>query len=229
VDARGKWYLRSKSYYSFGSTLHKVLEKFHDAGETGVKTVGDALRIYEESWIDAGYGSAEEMQEAYGEGKDIIEARVEEALARDPNIKTLAVEKMLTLDLGEFNLIGRIDRLDEHADGTIEIVDYKSGRSSVTSEQVESDLAMACYQLMVKGLYPDRRVVATIHALRDGKMASASMSDNDMGQFRTDIFELGRQILATTMDDHVPKFKELCQHCDFLALCRKHPDFEVPH
>ena len=44
LDPRGKWYLKSKSYYSFGSTLHKVLERFHNAGDTGVTTVGDALQ-----------------------------------------------------------------------------------------------------------------------------------------------------------------------------------------
>ena len=31
VDDRGKWYLKAKSYYSFGTTLHRVLERFHDA------------------------------------------------------------------------------------------------------------------------------------------------------------------------------------------------------
>jgi putative RecB family exonuclease len=228
VDGRGKWYLRSKSYYSFGSTLHKVMERFHDNGDVGVTTVGDALRVYEESWIDAGYSSPEEMQEAYGEGKEIIEANIAEELKRDPGIKTLAVEKMLSYDMGSFSLIGRIDRLDEHPDGMIEIVDYKSGRGSVTSEQVESDLAMACYQLMVRKLFPDRKVVATIHALRakEKQKASYSHSDADIQQFECDILELGKQILATSIEDYVPSVKPICGECDFLPLCRKDKNFE---
>ena len=59
VDSRGKWYLKAKSYYSFGTTLHKVLERFHDPGDTSVSTVGEALKVNEESWIVAGYASAE--------------------------------------------------------------------------------------------------------------------------------------------------------------------------
>ena len=140
VDARGKWYLKAKSYYSFGSTLHKVLERFHDSGDTGVTTVGDALKVYEESWLEAGYASPEEMQEAFGEGREIVINTIEEELKRDPGVRTVAVEKFLRCDLGPFVLIGRVDRLDQYPDGTLEIVDYKSGRLNVTEDDVKSDL-----------------------------------------------------------------------------------------
>ncbi|HCE00424.1 MAG TPA: hypothetical protein DER07_05235, partial [Armatimonadetes bacterium] len=57
VDERGRWYIRSKSYFSFGTTLHKVLQRFHDSRDAGVQTVGQALAAYEESWIEAGFES----------------------------------------------------------------------------------------------------------------------------------------------------------------------------
>lgn len=227
VDPRGKWYLRAKSYYSFGTTLHKVLERFHDEGDQGVTTVGDALRIYEESWIDAGFASAEEMQEAYGEGKEIVQSVVNDAIAkREEGVKTLAVEKLLKADLGPFELIGRVDRLDERADGTIEIIDYKSGRSSVTESQVRDDLAMACYQLLTKRLFPDRQVIATIHALRVNEKASASLSLQELEVFEADIKQIGQTILSASVDDYSPRPKPLCEGCDFLALCKKDPRFE---
>jgi len=227
VDPRGKWYLRAKSYYSFGTTLHKVLERFHDEGDQGVTTVGDALRIYEESWIDAGFASAEEMQEAYGEGKEIVQSVVNDAIAkREEGVKTLAVEKLLKADLGPFELIGRVDRLDERADGTIEIIDYKSGRSSVTESQVRDDLAMACYQLLAKRLFPDREVMATIHALRVNEKASASLSPHDLEVFEADVKQIGQTILSASVDDYSPRPKPLCEGCDFVALCKKDPRFE---
>jgi len=227
VDPRGKWYLRAKSYYSFGTTLHKVLERFHDEGDQGVTTVGDALRIYEESWIDAGFASAEEMQEAYGEGKEIVQSVVNDAIAkREEGVKTLAVEKLLKADLGPFELIGRVDRLDERADGTIEIIDYKSGRSAVTESQVRDDLALACYQLLAKRLFPDRAVMATIHALRVNEKASASLSAQDLEVFEADIKQIGQTILSASVDDYSPRPKPLCEGCDFLALCKKDPRFE---
>lgn len=227
IDPRGKWYLRAKSYYSFGTTLHKVLERFHDEGDQGVTTVGDALRIYEESWIDAGFASAEEMQEAYGEGKEIVLSVVEEAIAkRDEGVRTLAVEKLLKTDLGPFELIGRVDRLDERADGTIEIVDYKSGRSAVTEAQVKDDLAMACYQLLASRMFPGQQVVATIHALRVNEKATASLSAPELEEFERDIIQIGQTILSASIDDYSPRPKPICEGCDFLALCKKDPRYE---
>ncbi len=225
VDARGKWYLKAKSYYSFGTTLHKVLERFHDSGDVGVTTVGDALRVYEESWIDAGYASPEEMQEAYGEGKEIVAYTIEEELKREPGVRTVAVEKFLKADLGPFVLIGRVDRLDQHPDGTLEIVDYKSGRGSVSDEDVVNDFAMACYQLLIRKNFPGVQVKATIHALKAKAKASASLSTEELARFESDLRELGQQILATTIDDHSPSMKSLCKECDFLALCEKDPRY----
>ncbi|MEI7577513.1 MAG: PD-(D/E)XK nuclease family protein [Armatimonadota bacterium] len=228
IDPRGKWYLRAKSYYSFGTTLHKVMERFHDEGDQGVTTVGDALRIYEESWIDAGFASAEEMQEAYGEGKEIVAAVIaeEEVARRESGVRTLAVEKLLKRDLGPFELIGRVDRLDEYPDGRIDIVDYKSGRASVTEAQVKDDLAMACYQLLARSIFPDRPVTATIHALRVQARATTSLSALELEEFERDIVQIGETILSASIDDYSPRPKPLCDGCDFLALCKKDPRYE---
>ena len=225
VDARGKWYLKAKSYYSFGTTLHKVLERFHDSGDSGVTTVGDALKVYEESWLEAGYSSPEEMQEAFGEGREIVINTIEEELRRDPDVRTVAVEKFLRSDLGPFVLIGRIDRIDQYPDGTLEIVDYKSGRWQVTEDDVKSDLAMACYQLLIRKNFPGVPVKATIHALKAKMKATASMTDAELASFEADIRLLGEQMLATTIEDHSPSVKPLCEDCDFLTLCKKDPRY----
>lgn len=228
VDERGRWFLRSKSYFSFGTTLHKVLQRFHDSGDTGVETVEQAVAAVEESWIDAGYRSAQEMQEARGEGKSIVAAYVEQATLAPTGAKTIMVEKQLRVEFDDFVLIGRLDRVDEWPDGTLEIIDYKSGRDHVTDEEVESDLAMACYQLMLHTLYPDRPIRASILALRSNTKGTWAMSDVEMEQFRTDLVGLGIEILNREYDQIDPSYRALCPSCDFLPLCRKHPDWYEP-
>lgn len=226
VDDRGKWYLRAKSHYSFGLTLHKVLERFHDAGDAGVQTTAEAFAAYEENWIDAGFSNAEEMAEAYGEGKKIIERHIEEASRKAVTAETLFVEKLFKAEYEHFQLVGRIDRLDEHADGTMEIIDYKSGRETVTSEDVASDVAMAAYQLLVSKKYPGRKIAATVLALKTGSQATASLTANELAEFERDIVLLGDELV--TSDDfyeRLPVFKPLCKGCDFLPLCSKHPEF----
>lgn len=229
VDAQGRWYLRAKSYYSFGTTLHKVLQRFHDEGDIGVTTTEEAIAAMEESWIDAGFTSAEEMQEAFGEGKEILARHVATARERPREAKTLFVEKMLKYEFDDFILNGRIDRVDEYPDGALEIVDYKSGRQDVSPEDVQADLAMSAYQLLLKRQFPDRPVRATIVALRTGRQASYEMSEGELQEFEADIDILGRQMVGTNFfEDVFPKPKELCYRCDFVNLCRKVEDFYLP-
>lgn len=225
VDARGKWYLRSKSYYSFGSTLHKVLERFHDNSQTGVTTTAEVLAAYEESWIDAGFTSAEEMQEAYGEGKEILERHVAQTMVMPKIANTLYLERLFTHKMRGFKLVGRIDRVDEHDDGSLEIIDYKSGRETVEQEDVENDIALGIYQLLLKRKHPDRRIFATILALRSGGKASWELPEQEMQNFESDLQVLGDQILSEEYFEITPVRRPLCLRCDFVPLCRRHPDY----
>lgn len=227
IDPRGKWYLRARSHYSFGLTLHRVLERFHDSGDSGVTTTEEALAALEESWIDAGYTSAQDMQEALGEGKAIIEAHVARARFAEEGTTTVLVEKNCSLDLGTFTLVGRIDRVDEHPDGALEIIDYKSMRTSVTPEDVQADLALCCYQLFVRDMYPRRPVRATLLAVRSGASASYSLGDAEADEFTRDLIFLGDHMIHREFEFLVPTRKALCEGCDFLPLCRKHPEFET--
>ena len=226
VDARGTVYLRAKHYYSFGTSLHRILQRFHDQADTEVRTTSEAVAALEEGWIDAGYSSAQEMQEALGEGKQIVEAYVQAALETPTTAQALYIEKQFRSDLGEFVLIGRVDRVDEHDDGSLEIVDYKSGRSGVSDEVVHNDFAMSAYQLLLREKHPLTAIRATIYALRSGVKGTASLTEEELSTFRDDLIELGNTILNRDYDKLEPTWRDLCPTCDFLAICRKHPEFD---
>lgn len=225
VDSRGKWYIRAKSYYSFGTTLHHVLQRFHDAQDQGVTTVEQAVAEVEESWVDAGYQTHAEMLQAQAEGKSLIARYVENVVSGPITAETKFTEKMLRLNMGEFALIGRMDRVDEHPDGSLEIIDYKSGRMTVEPEEVASDIAMSCYQLILHGHYPDQPILATIIAIRSGARASHALTEIERDELRELLLNLGTEILHRDWENHEPHPKALCHRCDFLPLCRKHPGF----
>lgn len=226
MDARGKWYVRSKSYYSFGTTLHGVLQRFHDEGDQGVKTVDEAMAALEESWIEAGYQSQDEMMLALAEGKRMVGAYVERVKRAAVTTRTMFVEKLLRKDLGDFVLLGRVDRVDEHEDGRLEVIDYKSGRETVGEDDVRYDLAMGCYQLLLSHAFPEREVFCTVVALRTGIRASAAMSGEELTEFERDLQKLGGIVLGMEWGEDLPVWKErLCPTCDFLPLCGKAEGF----
>lgn len=228
ADHRGRWFMRSKSYFSFGSSLHKVLERFHDSGDMGVQTTAEAAAALDESWIEAGYSNAQEMQEALGEGKRIVAAYVQHEVARSKDATTLFVEKLFRMDMGDFDLIGRMDRVDEYSDGTLEVVDYKTQRASVSDEAVRDDLAMGCYQILLRDAFPGRPVRAAILALQSGERGVASFTDLEAEEFKNDLVELGGTILNRDYEGLTPVYRDLCPTCDFLRLCRTHEDFVIP-
>lgn len=205
--------------------MHKVLQRFHDSNDAGVATVEDAVAAVEEHWVDAGYRSSQEMEEAMGEGKALIESYVQQKLMRPSEAKVLYVEKSLSLDMGDFVLRGILDRVDEFPDGSLEIVDYKSQRKTVTPEDISGSIAMACYHLLLHDKFPDRAISASITALQTGATATYSMPEDERNQFRADLVALAQEILNCDYEGLEPVYKPLCSGCEFIPLCRKHPEF----
>ncbi len=221
-DKIGRFYLRARPGFSFGSTMHQVLQSFHDdVRATGeAQSVEKMLEQVDARWISAGYESVEQEREFRDAGTEVIGAyhsAVSERL--NLGVETLWTEKTITTDMGPFRLSGRVDRIDRHADGSLEIIDYKSGRREVTSEDVAGSLAMNIYQFILRRNHPGARVVSTIYALRSGMQASAEMTGDDVERFSADILALGEEILNRDYENLEPVPVPACRDCEFLPRC----------
>jgi len=220
LDRIGRFYLRAKPCYSFGSTLHQVLQSYHAEG--GAQSAEQMVEQYERAWIAAGYETPEQEQAYREAGVEMVQAYHAAATERvEREVETLFTEKTISADMGPFVLSGRVDRVDRYPDGTLEIVDYKSGRWETTPEEVAGDLAMNVYQLILRRNYPGTRVFATIYCLRSGIQASAELSDEDAETFAADLLELGQEILNRDYANIEPVRITACEWCDFLPRCER--------
>jgi len=235
VDKIGKFYMRSRAGFSFGSTLHHVLQEFHEEGAT--HTAEEMVTRLETNWIGAGYESAEQEQTHRAAGEQIVQAYHAAHQERaEQQVETWATEKTITCDMGRFKLSGRVDRIDRHADGTLEIIDYKSGRQETSSEEVAGSLAMNIYQLILRRLHPDTPVFATIYCLRSGAQASYALEGETLAIFERDLIELGHTILDTDYSPLRPVRVPACDDCDFYSRCSRfwrqaahENDLDTPH
>lgn len=221
---QGQWFLKARSYYSFGISLHRALENFHKAGDTGLDVTETLLGALEENWVDAGYASVDQMQAAFGEGKAILERYAEERGATSEG-KVLFVERHLKKPMGEWDLIGRADRIDELDDGTIEIVDYKSGRGLVSEDELANDVAMNAYSLMVRDQFPGRNIAATLYSLRSGEKVKHAFTEEELDEFAFAVRELGDKVRNHYWEEFKPRPKNLCKTCEFISLCKRDPEF----
>lgn len=222
-DKIGRFYLRARPGYSFGSTLHQVLQAFHEeARATGqAQSVEKMVEQVDEKWIGAGYASREQEAEYRAASDGILHAYHADASRRIAGeVQTLFTEKTITTDMGPFRLQGRVDRVDLFPDGTLEIIDYKSGRMETSAEEVAESLAMSIYQLIMRRNHPGQRVIATLYALRGGMSASYSMTDKEAIRFEQDMLMLGEEILARDFDAVEPVPVPACEGCEFIAKCR---------
>src|SRR5579872_6233476 len=74
-DKIGRFYLRARPGYSFGSTLHQVLQTFHDEiRQTGeAQSVEQLVEQVGQRWISAGYETPEQEQEYREASEEIIQ------------------------------------------------------------------------------------------------------------------------------------------------------------
>ena len=219
VEKVGRFYHKARAGFTFGSTLHQTLQTFHEAGGSASLSVEQLQETLTANWQSQGYTDAAHEQAHKDDAARILETYHADAALRADVTRTFLTEKTLKWDMGTFILTGRVDRIDEHtADGALEIVDYKSGRMGVTEDDVKGALAMSVYQLLAQRNWPERRVFATIHALRGGVTASASYTEEEMLALEEDLRGIGLLILETDFEAVQPvPVPGVCDDCDFLA------------
>jgi RecB family exonuclease len=94
---------------------------------------------------------------------------VETELERPP-FRTVGVEERAEIPLGDFTIPCRLDRLDELADGTLALIDYKTGRSQPAPDWLDERLTSA--QLPLYALEVGPRLAALVTVRLGGETIS---------------------------------------------------------
>ncbi|MEJ0021146.1 MAG: ATP-dependent DNA helicase [Candidatus Doudnabacteria bacterium] len=139
---------------SFGQTMHNTLKKFlthvvqlntfsqqdlFGQKQTGIQIPKKEtlVRFYSESWVDDWYPDKINKQAYRADGLKYLD-KFYEKFCNDPKLPKY-LEQSFRLKLGEYKFKGRIDRADANSDGSIDIIDYKTGEPRVKLEQVDRD------------------------------------------------------------------------------------------
>jgi len=213
---------RRNPAFAFGANLHRALEFFHTAGGAEKLSPDEFREALERLWSDAGFESAQQSEAFKQHGHELASQYYQAQAAQPTEAVVLFTERTLRRDMGRYILTGRIDRVDEHPDGALEIIDYKSGRIEVDEEQVRNDLALHCYALLLQEIYPDRPLWIAIYALRPNKKVAVPLDADALVEFRDLLDALVAQILDEDWDLLTPRWIPHCAGCEFLELCVRH-------
>ncbi len=222
ISPLGRRYRWQHPLVALGSNLHRVLQAFHELGGVERLTPQQMEQMLDYLWRAESFSSPEQSEAHKQIGLTLMQAYYQNQVGQPPEGHTLFTERMLRRDLGSFVLIGRIDRVDEYPDGTLEIIDYKSGRTHVSEEQVANDIALHCYALLLETLYPERPLRIALYALQIGEKVSLPVNPDTLREFQLMITALGEQILRDPFEDIAPEPIPHCEVCNFLPLCERH-------
>jgi DNA helicase-2/ATP-dependent DNA helicase PcrA len=227
-----------KPSLSFGRTLHLTLQRFFQSirdssakdqqslFNTGYKaytthiqipTLDDLLDMYARAWVDEWYAGKKQRDEYYQRGRDILKRIHDECCRQHPT--PTALEQDFTIKVGSagnlYTIKGRIDRIDVCSDGSVEIIDYKTGAGKETLERDDKD-QLLYYQIASQEVLGQHPSNLTYYYLESGNKLSFLGTDEDSERLKIKAVSLIEQIRAS---DFPPNPGWNCKFCDFRDIC----------
>ncbi len=206
---------------SFGDAIHKTLEKFLNAfrqlnsrQQTDLfgakKTALEVpkkdllLKFYNECWVDDWYENKIQKQDYRKLGIKMLDNFYDKFTENPKPIKFL--EQRFKLKIGDYKFVGKIDRADENPDGSIEIIDYKTGQ---VKEKLSTDdkTQLLIYQWAAQEEFSEKVRSLSYYYLKSlGRTIEFLGDKQEIDRVKEKIFSTIQEIIAAIESN---SFKEL--------------------
>lgn len=218
---------------SFGQSVHRTFQNILAiAAERSAPKQGDlftpfthgtegfafsedeAETIFRDAWDDQWYPDRETHDLYFSQGLQATRRFLEEC--RKAPLTVFAVEKPFTLIIGQHSIKGQIDRIDRLPDGTLRVLDYKTGQSKdeLVAEEKEQ---LHLYQLALEGQGHKVSSMAYIY-VNDWKITEVEpLTEKKREAFLVKLEERMNQILLSDFAPTPEPFT--CKYCDFKNIC----------
>jgi RecB family exonuclease len=211
------------AHSTLGAVVHNALRAFFDL-PVRRRTPEAAAALVGQGWTDEGFAGP--IQAATY--RDIAAGWVADYVADiDVTDDPIGLERWVSAPIGTIVAEGRVDRIDER-EGELVIVDYKTGRAALTTDDARSSQALALYALAARRTLrrPCRRV--ELHHLPSGTVAAWEHTEESLNRHRQRVeeaaeeYNLATDTLKAGGDPDVlfpPQVGRQCAWCDFRRSC----------
>jgi DNA helicase II / ATP-dependent DNA helicase PcrA len=199
----------------YGAAMHRVLRTYYDSERLGrTKSDEELIKLFQDdegmAAIQDDYQRGLYMKQGLEQLKDFL------AGARSlPSLDVLHTEEWFDLQIAGTKVAGRIDRVDRAADGSVNIVDYKTGKAR-SQEDADESLQLSIYTMAAREKWGYQVGSLVFHNLEGNVPIISKRTDFQLGEARERILAAARGIAAGNFE---PKAGFYCNYCAFRGLC----------
>ena len=205
---------------NFGQAIHGALAFALKRRIAGVPpSIDETLEVFRSAWKSAGHLSPEHERARFEQGVETLRRFHAREIEAGP--MPAAVERTFRIGLGAVTLNGRIDRVDEGADGTV-LVDYKTAdveEEEKADQRAREDLQLSVYALAwleMTGRAPDR---VELRYVTTGTSGTAAMTESRLEKTREKIATSAASIRAGEFGARPSEYN--CRSCACRPICRE--------
>ena len=206
-------YKKPRPYFTMGDHVHAALKDFLSTvpiSERSILKLEDLLR---QKWRRNRKGFDDREDEKRWGEKALNQLRWF-AQNQDIIITPFLVEDYYSVELTSTIILkGRIDRVDKEADGSLHIIDYKTGKMPAEINQIQ--LQIYALILSKKQSLPPKK--APYLYLEAGEFRTIELTAADLAQATSYVIDLADRICAEKEYPANPNI--YCWNCDFLEIC----------
>jgi len=199
----------------YGAAMHRVLRTFYDSVRLGrTKRDDELLQLFRDDLASSGiqddYQRDLYLQQGVEHLKDFLAAT-----HSAPAPEVLHTEEWFDVQIAGTKVAGRIDRMDRLPDGSVAIVDYKTGKAR-SQEDADESLQLSIYAMAAQQKWGYRVGDLAFHNLEGNVAVVSKRAEFQLEQARERVQAVARGIAAGDFEPD-PGFH--CTFCAFRGLC----------
>jgi len=212
-----EWKLARKVHAAlqYGAAMHRVLRTFYDSARLGrIKNDDELLQLFRDDLSAAGIQDEYQRQLYLEKGEE----QLREFFAgtrSGPALEVLHTEEGFDIEIAGTKVVGRIDRMDRAADGSVNIVDYKTGKAR-SQEDADESLQLSIYAMAASAKWGYGVSTLVFHNLEGNVPVLSKRTEFQLEQARERVLAAARGIAEGNFK---PKPDFYCNFCAFRGLC----------
>lgn len=223
-----KWFLERSGGTNGDSTAQILGSAIHEFARIKVEdpsiSESDLIAKLEAAWslIDPSEGwiSNSSLKRAVAMLERFSRYHAAAATARD----VVGAELNFKIQVGRAEIRGSVDRIEVDSDGNHYVIDFKTGKTQITTEKAKENLQLACYQLAVALDGFEKKLATTssigaelVYLAKDSvKVTTRQQFKIDEAQVRAKIEKIADGMGADTFQARI---NDMCENCVVKVAC----------